>query len=482
MKLFLLSVLLAIGLSNGELKSKIPHELLAVYNLLGGEDIPHYLPFSSGPKERLATEDHGEQSTNPLFVTPYIKEGRAAEARQLAKVKPLAGDIESYAAFITVNEEYNSNLFFWFFPAKKDYQYAPVIIYIQGLLTESLLYGVFQENGPYELIGPTDVQLRHITWVNDYNVLYIDPLVGIGYSFTQNEDGYSRTPSDYGLNHYNAMLQFYELFPELRNNPLYTAGSHYGAKYAIKLADFTSFFKNDCAKTPNLQGIFIGNGFVEGTDQSYWSDYLYQLGVVDDEARKDLESGEKSYRTLIHHQDYTHATAVLFQIFFFIYRYTGLVDLHDYTKKNNVYINPFIEYYAQTQEFHDTVHVGPFRYQAGLEAFLYIWDDISRPFWDTVDHNLLQEYKSLVYSGQYGIKVPYTHTQLHLDNVDWPGSYDYGVAPKRSFHVDGELAGYYKISKNLTEAVVLHSGGLTDQDKPAVVYELLHALIRNKFQ
>ena len=40
-------------------------------------------------------------------------------ARNLSKVGPLEGvDQESYAGFMTVNKAYQSNMFFWFFPAQ----------------------------------------------------------------------------------------------------------------------------------------------------------------------------------------------------------------------------------------------------------------------------------------------------------------------------------------------------------------------------
>ena len=54
-----------------------------------------------------------------LILSPYIKQNRTDEALRLSKVVglPNAPDIESYSGFFTVDDKYNSNLFFWFFPA-----------------------------------------------------------------------------------------------------------------------------------------------------------------------------------------------------------------------------------------------------------------------------------------------------------------------------------------------------------------------------
>jgi len=54
----------------------------------------------------------------PLFLTPLIENGKIEEARAKALVQHKEmGDISSYSGYLTVNKTYNSNLFFWFFPA-----------------------------------------------------------------------------------------------------------------------------------------------------------------------------------------------------------------------------------------------------------------------------------------------------------------------------------------------------------------------------
>lgn len=55
----------------------------------------------------------------PLYLTPYIKSGKIADARHLSLVQglPDTPPIMSYSGFFTVNETYDSNIFFWFVPA-----------------------------------------------------------------------------------------------------------------------------------------------------------------------------------------------------------------------------------------------------------------------------------------------------------------------------------------------------------------------------
>jgi vitellogenic carboxypeptidase-like protein len=61
----------------------------------------------------------GEVGTK-LILTPYIEAGNIEEARSLSSVTGgyVPADISSHSGFFTVNKTYNSNLFFWFFPAE----------------------------------------------------------------------------------------------------------------------------------------------------------------------------------------------------------------------------------------------------------------------------------------------------------------------------------------------------------------------------
>ena len=64
----------------------------------------------------------GEDVGDPLFLTPLIEAGKINMARNAASVnhKEMM-DISSYAGYFTVNKQYNSNMFFWFFPAQVCY-------------------------------------------------------------------------------------------------------------------------------------------------------------------------------------------------------------------------------------------------------------------------------------------------------------------------------------------------------------------------
>lgn len=56
------------------------------------------------------------ENSDRLIVTPYITRGEIDLARNLSRVSNFTR-VQSYAGFFNVHPNYNSNLFFWFFPA-----------------------------------------------------------------------------------------------------------------------------------------------------------------------------------------------------------------------------------------------------------------------------------------------------------------------------------------------------------------------------
>lgn len=139
-------------------------------------------------------------------------------------------NIQNYAGYFTVNKEFNSNLFFWFFPAQIHSENAPVVLWLQGGPGASSLYGLFTENGPFSITKKQQLLNRKYSWHINHNIIYIDNPVGTGFSFTESDDGYAKNEVDVGANLLLGLQQFFLLFPELQKNEFFVTGESYGGK------------------------------------------------------------------------------------------------------------------------------------------------------------------------------------------------------------------------------------------------------------
>lgn len=99
------------------------------------------------------------------------------------------------SGYLTVGKN-NSALAYMFY-GKKDLQDIsqlrsyPTILWLNGGPGSSSQMGNFQELGPLLRIRQYDVKMKenNYTWVNNYNVLFVDQPIGTGLSYADTTDG-----------------------------------------------------------------------------------------------------------------------------------------------------------------------------------------------------------------------------------------------------------------------------------------------------
>lgn len=62
----------------------------------------------------------------------------------------------------------------------------------------------------------------------------------LGFSFTEHNDGYATNFTTVGEQLFEALIQFYTMFPEQQPNPFYIIAESYGGKIHVQL----NLFKN----------------------------------------------------------------------------------------------------------------------------------------------------------------------------------------------------------------------------------------------
>lgn len=423
-----------------------------------------------------------------LYLTPLIEQGKIAEAQQAAQVNlPEFKDVISYSGYLTVDKQYNSNIFFWYFPSQSDYKKDPVVLWLQGGPGATSLIGLFAENGPFKPQRRHGIKLRKYSWTHSHSMIYIDNPVGAGYSFTNN--GYSQNETSVGTNLYAALLQFFQLFPELQENEFFVTGESYGGKY-VPAISYTIHKNNPIAKQKiNLKGLAIGNGLCDPIHQLKYGDYLYQLGLIDRNTQKMIQDIESKGVELIKNEKWLEA----FKIF------DALVngDLNNRTSvfKNctgfDNYFNYLISHdpdteiermgkYIQSTEIRRSIHVGnnTFNGEATIVE-LNLLSDIMQSVapWIT---ELLSHYRVLIYNGQLDIIVAYPLTSNFLQNLQFDGADQYKSAQRHIWNVRDDIAGYVKQAGNLTEILVRNAGHMVPGDQPLWAYDLITRFTRNK--
>lgn len=426
-----------------------------------------------------------------LFLTPYIKAGKFNDAKRLASVE---GDqflgVVSYSGYLTVEPKYNSNLFFWFFPAAQDAENEPVVLWLQGGPGASSLFGLFEENGPFVVNEDLNLTHRQYSWHTNHNLLYIDNPAGTGFSFTDSDDGYAKNEFDVRNNLYEAMSQFFQLFSELRHNKFYVFGESYGGKYvpALSMAIHMRNANTTDDKKINLKGLAMGNGLSDPIHQLKYGDYLYQLGLIDWNGLSLFHQYEKKGKELIEKRDFAGAFDIFDQLIdmdqfkagSLFKNLTGLDSYFNYVSQagDTDYMGKFL----QSSSTRKALHVGNYTFH-DLEGENKVEEHMKNDVMDSVAPwvaELLNHYRVMIYNGQLDVIVAYPLTSNYLQHLKFKEHEQYLKEIRRIWRVGNDVAGYVKEVGNIVDVLVRNAGHMAPADQPKWCYDMLMRFTHGK--
>jgi len=436
--------------------------------------------------------------------------------------------LSSFAGYITVNEKLGSNIFYWLFEAQDvDPSTAPLLLWFNGGPGSSSMYGLFSEHGPFA-VSPDGSKLvmRETSWTKKYNVAYIDNPVGTGMSYTKSKDGFVTDENEVGRDLLNFLYKFYEMYPQYQKLPLYITGESYAGKYvpafayavhqaneayisyAVQHPDHAerarqqhrvgvATFRDPAPhNVPNgmpfpLTGIVIGDGMMDPQTQiPGYGELLYNFGMITAEQRDYMISVEQKVLQLANEGKRVEAFHVFDALMMsdiypapsFFNNATGLTDYFNFLSPDYP-ANDFTTYLNRA-DVKAALHVDPsYVYVSGNETVEeYLLDDWMRSVKDKLVV-LLENYRTMIYSGQNDIILSAAACQNFLNQLQWKGGDAWHRAPHQIWKLhekNANPAGYVKQGASLTYAVVRDAGHLLPQDQPERALDLITRFIDNK--
>ncbi|KPJ18261.1 putative serine carboxypeptidase CPVL [Papilio machaon] len=389
---------------------------------------------------------------NPLILTPYIERGEVEKARSLSKNDPTVyKNIKSYSGFINVNETEDWNLFFWYFPNKRQISdQTPWIVWLQGGPGMSSLYGLFREIGPLT-INNGKVGMMPVTWASDYSLLFIDNPAGSGFSFSRRKR-YPNNQDEIGKSLLIFMQQFVQVFPELKEAPLFIAGEEYGGKYVVGMAHYIHHDEM-FSSTINLKGLIIGDGWIDPPNLLHYSKWALQLGLVDHQQAVKIKEAEDMARMYWEQQntyDYAGKAKMAYNMLKIFAPFDDLNYLKDDTEHWDQEIIKFLNQDKVKKLPHDNFCIGS----------------------ASTSENLV------LFCGQLDMLMAYALLVESYRNLDWSGHEAYLKASREPiFGRDHTVNGYIKMAGNFMEIMVRGAGQHVPADNPIVAKQAIDIFI-----
>ncbi|GAU99438.1 hypothetical protein RvY_10443 [Ramazzottius varieornatus] len=442
-------------------------------------------------------DQHGDvcPDMDPLILTPMIRNGDIAEAQEQARVHLPGTNVTSYSGYLTVNQSDSSQMFFWFFQAEvAEPENAPVVVWLQGGPGATSMFGLFDEHGPFYVTDDLRLIPRDYRWTLLANMLYIDNPVGTGWSFTKSDDGYARNQDQVGKNLYEALLQFYELFPRYqKSSDLYITGESYGGKYVPALG-YTVHMNNQKSKLKlPFKGVAIGNGWVDPENMLDYGDLLYNIGMADDKERDYINAKNVLVKKAIQEERYLDAFEIedpvmdgdRFPYPTYFFNISGSRYYYNFLQSTEP--AGFSNYLRYLNQCHvrSAIHVGNQVFDGGLKVEKYLLEDIYK----TAKHYLvplMENYKVMLYNGQLDIICALPLTENFLSKLEWKRAEEYKKANKFVWKVqkdDVEAAGYVRMvgsSPPFYQVGVRAGGHMLPYDQPRFSFDLIYRFLNER--
>lgn len=426
---------------------------------------------------------------SPLFLTPYLKAGEIEKARDLSLVGPLSGaNVKSYSGYLTVNETYNSNLFFWFFPAQTKPETAPVLLWLQGGPGGTSMFGLFVENGPYVVSENMTLSARKFSWTSKYSVLYIDNPVGTGFSFTDDDKGYARNENDVARDLYSALTQFFQIYYEYQKNEFYATGESYAGKYVPAIGYYIHTHNSAAKVKINFKGVAIGDGLCDPEVMlGGYAEFFYQTGMMDENQKQYVQEQTDLGVMYIQQKKWIKAFEVFDTLLngdttsyaSFYENATGCKNYYNFLQCQEPPEQEYFGKFLSFPEVRKSIHVGNLTFHDGTEVEKHLLEDVMKTVkpWLAV---LMDNYRVLIYSGQLDVIVAAPLTERFLPTVPWSKVEKYKKADRFYWKVhpnDSEVAGYVRQVDDFYQVIIRGGGHILPFDQPEASFDMIDRFI-----
>ncbi|XP_017241418.1 serine carboxypeptidase-like 17 [Daucus carota subsp. sativus] len=418
--------------------------------------------------------------------------------------------------YVGVDETEDVQLFYYFVKSQGNPDVDPLILWITGGPGCSSFTALAYEIGPlyykqveYDGTLPTLILNPH-TWTKAASIIFLELPVGVGFSYSKTSIASHSNDTQACAQALHFLKKWFISHPQFLSNSFYVAGDSYSGIFVPIITQMISN-ENKAEAGPelpiNLKGYLLGNPKTFPPEGNYGFSFAHGMGIISDETYESLrrncilgdqmsdsDNAECSKAT----EAYDLCRSGLFapqilekncaeplrRSLFNVQ--TAVVDKFEEHKNLKVAFSPIkcrnegyalSSYWSNDESVQEALHIrkgtiGTWqRCNDELSYDMVITD--TRPYHANLSR---KGYRSLVYSGDHDIVVPFQSTQAWIRGLNYPIIDDW-----RPWIVEGQYAGYTRTYSNkMTFATVKGGGHTAPEYKPAECYAMLKRWLSNR--
>ncbi|XP_059635200.1 serine carboxypeptidase-like 2 isoform X2 [Cornus florida] len=410
---------------------------------------------------------------------------------------PLPFHLET--GYVGVDESEDVQLFYYFVKSESNPEDDPLVLWLTGGPGCTSFTALIYEIGPlnFEAVQyngslPTLV-LNPNSWTKAASIIFLDLPVGTGFSYART----SRASHSVDIQSCDQAVQFLRKWlidhPEFISNPVYVGGDSYSGLTVPVIVQMMSN-GNEAGIEPsiNLKGYLLGNPItLPASESNYQIPFAHGMALISDELYESLKRscrGEYQYPNI----DPTNSLC-LKDLQAFDQSISGIQNAHVLEKlcgfaspkPHELFGKRLLNEKSRELSVPEPSSLSAFscRIDGYLLSYYWISDDRVQEAlhirkgsignWIRCDHGLsytptikdsfhyhvnlsTKGYRSLIYSGDHDMIVPFLSTQA------WIRSLNYSIVDDwHSWIVEGQVAGYTRTYSNGMTFVTVKGGGHT---------------------
>lgn len=303
--------------------------------------------------------------------------------------------------------------------------------------------------------------------------------------------GYVRNEEEVARDLYEALRQFFTLYEDYRGNPFFVTGESYGGKY-VPAISYKIHKEGEHARKHgiNLQGLSIGDGWCDPRNMFDYADYLYQVGLVDEEQRDHFYFEQARAAIAVDTKDFKKAFEIFDELMdgdltpgghSYFRNVTGMTDYFNILYQKMPEDTDWYNTYLGEKEVRKAIHVGHKPYNDGSIVEKHLINDVMDTVKPWIEELLDADYRILFYSGQLDVIVAAPLTENFLRKMHWKRSTEYNHSKRHIWKLNEKyVAGYVRHVDNIVYVVIRNAGHMVPYDQPETAYEMITRFVHMK--
>ena len=393
--------------------------------------------------------------------------------------------VKGKSGYVKINGKTGSSMFYWLTEClngdiEKDSR--PLILWLQGGPGCSSMTGNLYEFGPLYIDEKAQPKRRAVTWAEDYHLIFIDNPIGAGFSFAASDSDYVTNFTQMSSNLYYMLTQLNQRYPTLFKRDFYIFGESYAGHWIPAIA-YKILTENKIAKITGkfvvpLKGIGIGDGWTDPLEQlNNNAVFGFATGLTDEAETAQVAGYEKKGRELIKKDRQCEAQEYFGKVVDALAVGGGGVNVYNFREFGDYDFSAIDTWLSQTST-KDLLHVPnqvPFN-DCNDVAYVKLCTDFMTSVKPLIP-SILDQIPVLLFNGQDDLIVNTPAAENWIASMNWSGRDEYLAADKTIWKVDGEVAGYVRTAKNLTQLVILKAGHMAPADQPKNSFDMVKRFI-----